>query len=138
MGRKALAAGLLAGAALVVMFITGDDSLCFFKRVYGMPCPGCGLTRAFVRFLEGDITGAFYYHPVFPLAALAGTVMLLRNLRPFSLIYDSRYFWLTLVIAFTGQWVIRMMLFFPDTPPMDLNREALMLKALRFLLGLQP
>ena len=38
--------------------------LCLYKRFFGIPCPGCGLTRAFQSLLSGDLRKAFYYHPL--------------------------------------------------------------------------
>jgi hypothetical protein len=42
---------------------------CIFKSVTGLPCPGCGLTRASAAVLQRKWELAFYYNPlVFPLA----------------------------------------------------------------------
>lgn len=38
---------------------------CLFRLFTGIPCPGCGLTRAYKSFMRGDIKQAFYYHPLF-------------------------------------------------------------------------
>ncbi len=43
-----------------VMWITGIG--CIFKWLTGIPCPGCGLTRSCVAFLELDFAKAFEYH----------------------------------------------------------------------------
>jgi hypothetical protein len=70
--RLAAAAG--AVAALLALGAPGCP-VAFFLRV---PCPGCGLTRASLRLLRGDLAGALAFHPlvpvVLPLAlAFAGT-----------------------------------------------------------------
>lgn len=52
--------------------------VCILRRcpilwLTGVPCPGCGMTRACGALLHLDIAGAFYYHPLFwlvPPAAL--------------------------------------------------------------------
>ena len=36
---------------------------CVFKGVTGMPCPGCGMTRACLAILQGEFTTAWRYHP---------------------------------------------------------------------------
>lgn len=36
---------------------------CPFKILTGIPCPGCGMTRAFLAFAEGDFLMAFQYNP---------------------------------------------------------------------------
>lgn len=43
---------------------------CPFRLLFGIPCPGCGMTRAFLCLLRLDIRGAFHYHPLFPLVLL--------------------------------------------------------------------
>jgi len=32
------------------------------KLITGFPCPGCGITKSFISFYEGDILRSFYYH----------------------------------------------------------------------------
>ena len=41
------------------------DIPCFFKALFQIPCPGCGMTRAYIRLLQLDLKGAFAYHPMF-------------------------------------------------------------------------
>lgn len=47
--------------ALGVLILTG----CPIRRLFGVPCPGCGLTRAWVCFLKGQWEPAMEYHPLF-------------------------------------------------------------------------
>lgn len=35
---------------------------CTFKHIFGIPCPGCGGTRAFICLINGDFLSAIYYH----------------------------------------------------------------------------
>lgn len=37
---------------------------CPSKLIFGLPCPGCGMTRAAVSLLRLDFKSAFYYHPL--------------------------------------------------------------------------
>ena len=37
---------------------------CIFKGVTGIPCPGCGMTRACLAILQGEFSTAWRYHPV--------------------------------------------------------------------------
>jgi hypothetical protein len=48
---------------------------CLFKLVFGVPCPGCGMTRAFLLIGHGHFAQAFYLNPNAPLVFL-GVVML--------------------------------------------------------------
>ena len=45
---------------------------CPIRYVTGIPCPGCGITRAVLALLRLDFTEAFHFHPlVFLLPVLA-------------------------------------------------------------------
>ena len=37
---------------------------CIFKQLTGVPCPGCGCTRAFFSLLHGDVGRALWYNPL--------------------------------------------------------------------------
>jgi hypothetical protein len=46
--------------------------------VLGIPCPGCGLTRATLALAHGDLRGALHLHPlVLPIAPLFVGALLL-------------------------------------------------------------
>ena len=45
---------------ILVVFIFDID--CIFKKIFHIPCPGCGLTRAFKALLKGNILLAFNYN----------------------------------------------------------------------------
>lgn len=36
---------------------------CMFRSIFGIYCPGCGGTRAFISLIHGDFISAIYYHP---------------------------------------------------------------------------
>jgi hypothetical protein len=39
---------------------------CPFAALLGVPCPGCGLTRAALALVEGDVARAVELHPLLP------------------------------------------------------------------------
>ena len=43
---------------------------CPIYRLFGVPCPLCGTTRAWVSFLTGKMELAFRYHPFFLITPL--------------------------------------------------------------------
>ena len=68
---------LMTGVPLLLAFIlpppqgnsiAGLPSLCSFHQVTGLPCPGCGLTRAVVCCAHGLWSEALFFHPLGPLA----------------------------------------------------------------------
>ncbi|GAC1361617.1 MAG: hypothetical protein NVSMB47_13890 [Polyangiales bacterium] len=77
MRRAAIALAVL-GVAASVIFLSGT-TLCPIARVTHHPCPGCGLTRAVVAALHGDLRGSFHHHPLALLMAPLIAVVLLRH-----------------------------------------------------------
>lgn len=56
------ALGALGGAVLA-----SGLPLCPTASLFGIPCPSCGLTRASIALLRGDLHGAMHFHPLAPL-----------------------------------------------------------------------
>ena len=46
--------------------------LCGFRALTGIPCPGCGMTRAMAALARGEWTAALRYHPFAPLVLAEG------------------------------------------------------------------
>lgn len=64
----------LAVAALCYLLFGVIGGWCMFRRVTGLPCLTCGMSRAWLCALRLDFAGAFFWHPLFwtvPLIALA-------------------------------------------------------------------
>jgi len=70
---------LIAGTVLFCSFISGialyffktdlinfssKIPLCLFHSITGMPCPFCGMTRAFLAIGQLKFIKAFYFHPL--------------------------------------------------------------------------
>lgn len=77
--RKGIEAVLGIALFYLIMALLGAGCpIAFFT---GISCAGCGMTRAWLSFLKGDMQLALYYHPLFwmviPLAVWipAGRVM---------------------------------------------------------------
>jgi hypothetical protein len=51
--RRTLVALGLVGAALAFVFL--GPPVCPTALFFGIPCPGCGLTRATLALLQGDV-----------------------------------------------------------------------------------
>lgn len=58
-----LGLGALATAVLVAL----PFPLCPTARVLGVPCPGCGMTRASLALLRGHLREAVALHPLVPI-----------------------------------------------------------------------
>lgn len=62
--QRSLGWGLFGGGVLYLLLklLGWLPSQCPFRTVTGLPCPGCGLTRASMALLRGDWKAAFAYH----------------------------------------------------------------------------
>lgn len=108
---------LLAAAYLGVMSLSGIP-LCPLVLLTGLPCPGCGMTRAALLFLKGRWRQAFEMHPFFyVLLALAISVFLSRYVFGRA-IPKMRWILCILLVSAILFYVYRMMRYFPDRPPL--------------------
>lgn len=77
MGRRSIHAGFgLGAAALLVAAAIGQiehgvtvrllgrvlPPSCSYQMLWGISCPGCGMTRSFILMTRGDLMGALAYH----------------------------------------------------------------------------
>ena len=56
---------LLTGYLLLLIILWKLDARCIFQSLFNIPCPGCGMTRAYLAVLRMDFKQAFLYHPMF-------------------------------------------------------------------------
>ena len=95
--------------------------LCTFKRMTGLDCPGCGLTRSFISLGHGDVLQAWAYNPAGPLMyAVVLFQIPYRVLQLWRISHGQRElrleWWGGFVMAIVGglvllQWVIRQIIF---------------------------
>lgn len=91
---------------------------CDSRILFGIECPGCGLTRGFIRLAAADWSGAIALNRVTPLLALAMLAQipyrlaLLRGWRPARRFAESpwpnAFGWL-LIVALIGNWLLRLL-----------------------------
>jgi hypothetical protein len=62
--RAARLVVLAAVAGGLSIAIASDFPLCPVAGTFGVPCPGCGLTRATLALLHGDLERALKFHPL--------------------------------------------------------------------------
>jgi hypothetical protein len=96
-------------------------TICVMNAVAGLPCPACGITRALLALVRLDLESALRWHPLFWLILLSGAVMLVKAKLPAKVF--KGFMWATLILLF-GVYVTRMVLHFPNTEPLTLNRAS--------------
>lgn len=109
-----LAPVIAVGIAAVVAPPDDGPTMCPFALCTGLACPGCGLTRAVISLVRGDLGTAAAYHPLVFLFAVEGLAAWLWFLiRRRDLIGPISRPALNLVlggtvVALIGVWIARM------------------------------
>lgn len=103
---------------IVISAIVLAGNSCIIKNITGLPCPSCGMTRAYLAFFKGDIKTAFFYHPLFFLVPIIFIAAASKKTRNRKLIFCL------LIAVFGAVYIIRMFLYFPHTAPMDYNSKS--------------
>lgn len=80
MKRKDLT--VLAGIMLFYVALEAAGVTCPIKYLTGVSCAGCGMSRAWLALLRGDLVAAFAYHPLVLLPVPAALLFLLRKRLP--------------------------------------------------------
>ena len=71
-------------AFIIVLYIFMElmGITCPIRFLTGVSCAGCGMSRAWLSLLRGDLAMAFYYHPLFLLPIPAAIIFLFKRKLP--------------------------------------------------------
>jgi hypothetical protein len=93
--------------------------LCMSRRMFGLSCPGCGLTRCFISLARGDVAAAWSYNPAglllfavtaFQIPLRAWQLWRIRRGLPEIMMNGAAQVALGAVaILMLGQWALRLM-----------------------------
>lgn len=85
--------------------------------LFGMPCPGCGMTRAMLLTCRGELLSAYHMNPmIFPIIGFAGYCFICRYVMGIPV--KGKYaVTILLGIMIIIVFCIRMYLYFPDRIP---------------------
>ena len=100
---------LCAGLAILALGLYALDIGCAFRFVTGVPCPGCGMTRAWLAALRGDLAAAVAYHPLFWAVPVAFALVFAQERLPRwrrACIAAAG----VLAVAFVALWAVRLVL----------------------------
>lgn len=105
---------------------------CPMVLITGLPCPGCGMTRAIALFLIGEFTRSWNLQPqailwiIFALWIVIRRYFMEKKVIGFQMIFAAL---LTLLIV---AYSYRMMTAFPSYPPMTYRKDNLLSNILYF------
>jgi len=89
---------------------------------------GCGMSRAFAYMIQFNFIEAFHFHPLVFLVPFIVLVFLLQETKIFGMFYKSKTFWGLVLSLFVVVYIIRMILYFPHTEPMEYYSNPLIFK----------
>lgn len=124
-GKAVLAVGI---ALAVLLLITGE--VCPIRRLWGIPCPGCGISRAGMLLLEGKLKEAFRMHAfVYAIPVLLAGGFTERYFFDSRCSFIKKAFYITagLAILYYGY---RMIVYFPNQEPMIFYNDSVLGKLL--------
>ncbi|MDP4121153.1 MAG: DUF2752 domain-containing protein [Bacillota bacterium] len=123
---------IIPAAFIGILLLLGYQ--CPFEKFFGIPCPGCGMTRAMLALFHGDIKSSLSLHP---LAIPLIICILIYFLGIFTKEYDlmkNKYFLVIATIIFLATYIIRMIFVFPNEAPMVFNQNAVLPTIIRIIL----
>lgn len=75
---------LLIPAAIVIclsMDLSIIPHVCLFHQLFGIPCPGCGITRSLLALFVGDIHRAWILNPAGPFLGMSLVAQVLLRIQ---------------------------------------------------------
>ena len=114
---------ILLGLCIIFFFIkrfgVTTGSICLIRGLTGIPCPSCGMSRAIIAVINGDIINAFKFHPLFWLPFVALLLIIFKR-RFFKKILICSIILIMLV------YILRMTMLFPNIEPMQYNERSIL------------
>lgn len=110
--------GLLLAAAYVLGANFLGVSSCPMALLTGLPCPGCGMTRAALLFLQGHWKAAWQMHPFFYIVFVLAVLAFIQRYLMGRKILAARQEVIAVAVLAMVFYAYRMATVFPDRPPM--------------------
>ena len=87
--NKILILFLYLGLILIFLLYLKSNIPCLFKTIFSIPCPACGITRAFKLILNFKIIKSFSYNILaFPILIILITILILDII---DIIFKKKY-----------------------------------------------
>ena len=106
---------------------------CMFASTTGIPCPGCGGTRAFVSLLQADIANSLHYHPMLIPSIIIICIYVYIWLTNELIPRKMEATLLTYTVVMIAVYVVRMITMFPRSEPMTFNEQAVIPRLITLL-----
>ena len=100
----------LISCGLIVVMVIGMyllDIKCIFKEFLKIPCPSCGITRAFICVLNFNFKKAFEFNAMFCMTPIIFILILFEG-TPIIKKWINVILYLCVIIGFLGNWVYKL------------------------------
>ncbi|WP_054742811.1 DUF2752 domain-containing protein [Cellulosilyticum ruminicola] len=98
--------GMMILCALVYIVIQSLWPIgCPIKYLWHIPCPGCGMTRAWRSVMHGDLKTAFYFHPLFFTVPFMAGMLIWEDLFTIRL---KKRFWGVILVLYLATYGMRL------------------------------
>jgi len=129
----------LIGVGLFVAYYFAANAIfgyiCPSMIFVGLPCPGCGITRAGILLITGDFSGSFHMNPILLPALVWGVVAAILKLRWPDKYKYANWLAVVLVVFMLATFVVRMIMLFPHTQPLVINDNSIFHRLLYLIRG---
>src|SRR5262245_13930218 len=126
---------LLAASFLYFPYSTTGPVFCPVKLVLGLPCPGCGITRAFGHATHGLFREAFGFHALWPLLlgyfVFLWIYKIIETVRGEPPKLPTYRIGGTALIVLLGFWAVRLVWFFSHGGLSEMARDNVISRLLR-------
>ncbi len=125
------------GIVLCLLVLMGLNyiygSVCFSTIMLGIPCPGCGITRATKLMLTGHFKESFQMHPLLPLVifGVLSYPIIKKILKNYILIV--KIYVIICLVIFIGFYIYRMKVYYPNIQPMVYYKDNYLYRITVFL-----
>ena len=96
---------LTAGAAALALAVWRFHLPCVYRLLFGVSCPGCGMTRAVFAALRLDFAAAFRHHWMF-WSVPVGCLYFLFDGRLFGIRWLDRAILWAIAVGFLVNWAL--------------------------------
>jgi Protein of unknown function (DUF2752) len=108
--RRAVAAILVAGAVVLPRSVVrGSLVICPFRRVTGLPCPACGLSRSWQSAAHLRLRDSLDYHPLGAATFLGAVAFALDGQDAMPRLAERRDVQLSAGALWMAAWLWRLM-----------------------------
>lgn len=123
---------LVLGVYVLVAYLV-KFPICPIRAIWGMPCPGCGITRAVMSILKMDYLYAWNLHPFSYLIIFSAVLWFVgRYLTNWKMKWFE-YYATGIGVGMLIFYLYRMICFYPNLEPMVYNHSSLLGLLLKLL-----